>query len=884
MNGENNDNVQTGRGVRRKRYQEDVDDQVIGPNLKESKVENDGEDKNILIENQDNQYANEDKQEESSSKNSVELSKSSYKEQQSSKNKSNYQPKADSNYQARGTKKQYQNSNYKQRLISQIEHLESKDYLTISDQSKLNHLQNKLHNLQTKNSEYNLPTDSNIDKQDLLKNDKREGYKSVNWETEQFEKAKQLTLQNDDKILPDNNEYDFVFDESNYVNYEQDEELKGNDQEENEPQNSKEVLEIEEVKKSLPVYKYKDEFLKVVKENQVLIVVGETGSGKTTQLPQYLYEAGYSQNGKFIIGCTQPRRVAATSVASRVAQELQVKLGNEIGYSIRFDDKSSSKTLIKYLTDGMLLREFLNDSKLSNYSCIMIDEAHERTISTEILLSLLKDITNIRSDLKIIIASATINAKKFSDFFGNAPILNIPGRRFPVKIHYTKQPEANYLQACLTTIFQIHLTQELPGDILVFLTGQEEIEQLQEMLNDAIDKLKSQLQNGLYVCSIYANLPPDLQQKIFEPTPPKTRKIVLATNIAETSITIPGISFVIDPGYVKQNVFNSTNNMESLVVVPCSKANCDQRAGRAGRIGPGKCFRLFTKQSFDSEFEMNQQPEIQRTNLVTIILLLLSLGINDLINFEFLDPPNKENIIKTLNLLYSLGALNSQGKLTKTGRKMSEFPINPIMTKCILTSERFNCVNEILTLISMLGESSNLFFIPKNQKELFEKRITEFKSQPVELGDFFILLNIYKSWRSNGYSKQWCQDYFIQYKTMRRVKNVYEQLYKLTKKIGISFEEEATEIHPEMIIKCLLSGFFNNIVKLNSNGQHYIKMKNGGDNSGIPLYLHPSSSLYKKRPRPKYLMYYELTLTSKEYMRNCIILDDKLIKQYLKQE
>ncbi|KAI5965146.1 uncharacterized protein KGF55_001366 [Candida pseudojiufengensis] len=747
----------------------------------------------------------------------------------------------------------------------------------------------------------------------------------IDWETDQFKRAQQLQLQTDDKIhIGDDKEYEYVFDESQFVKFD-DEEGDILDEDAENENNVKQIdlKEIENVKNSLPVFQYKQEFLKLVEENQFLIVVGETGSGKTTQLPQYLYEAGYSENNTKLIGITQPRRIAASSVASRVSNEMNTKLGDKVGYSIRFDEKTSENTVIKFSTDGMLLREFLNDPFLSQYKVIMIDEAHERTLSTEILLSLLKDLCLKRKDLKLIIASATINAKKFSDFFNNSPILNIPGRRFPVKIHYTKQPEANYLNAIMTTIFQIHLTQPLPGDILVFLTGQEEIEKLENQLNESIFKLKDQLEDKkMIVCVIYANLPNDLQYKIFEPTPPNTRKIILATNIAETSITINGISYVIDSGYVKQNEYNPTSGMESLVVVPCSKANCDQRAGRAGRIGPGKCFRIFTKYSFDNDMEPSTKPEIQRLNLNSIVLLLLSLGINDLLNFEFLDSPPKQNLIKSLNLLYSFEAITINGKLTKLGFKMNEFPLDPILTKCIIESEKFKITKEICIIISMLTESSNLRFKPKkttttSSGEFNESRFNQFNHKQ---GDHITLLNIYLNWYKNEFSKEWCNDNFIQYKTMKRIKNIYMQLIQKCEKIGLldskqkqSINEDSSffEITEEKLIsiqKVLLKGFFNNIVKLSTMGNCYENLTQ--TKSKIPCFIHPSSVLYKKPKqhnqyqqipqqqegensvttngnnndsqnyfkKPKFLMYYELVLTSKEYMRNCMIIDEKLIK------
>ncbi|CAL1213894.1 Oligonucleotide/oligosaccharide-binding (OB)-fold family protein [Candida parapsilosis] len=766
--------------------------------------------------------------------------------------------------------------------------------------SQYNHLKDTVDDVKK------LSFSSGPSKRDLLqgRNRQHESDKTLkrknDWETEQFNKAQQLNLQTDDKIhLANNDEYEYVFDESQYVDFDDIEETVIDGDDEQTPAQSRKINGLESEKKSLPVYHYKNEFLNLLKNNQVIIIVGETGSGKTTQLPQYLYEGGYSQRGTKLIGCTQPRRIAAVSVAQRVADEMGTTLGGtkgKIGYSIRFDDNCSPSTVVKFSTDGMLLREFLNDPKLSKYGAIMIDEAHERTLSTEILLSLLKDLSLQRDDLKIVIASATINAAKFSEYFNGAPILNIPGRRFPVEIHYTKHPEANYLQAVMTTIFQIHLTQPLPGDILVFLTGQDDIERLETQIQDAILRIGEQLEDKkLMVCTVYANLPSEYQSRIFEPAPINTRKVILATNIAETSITIEGVSFVVDPGYVKQNEFNSSSGMESLVVVPCSKANCDQRAGRAGRVGPGKCFRMFTKHSFDHDMDASQKPEIQRINLNSVILLLLSLGVNDLLNFQFLDPPPKESIMKSLNLLYSLGAIKSSGKLSKSGFKMNEFPLDPVLTKCILSSESLGVTREICIIIAMLTESSNLKYSPKQvDQEVIRKRHDQFDAPE---GDHLTLLNIFTQWMKYGYSKHWCEDNFLQYKTLHRARHIFQQLIRICKKIGLVVndklvgddnfpadneqnirENQSSSRFYVSIQKSLLSGFFNNIVKLSPMGDCYQPILRSRQN--IPCFVHPSSTLFKiKMHKPKYLVYYELVLTSKEYMRNCLIVDEQLVKK-----
>ena len=499
---------------------------------------------------------------------------------------------------------------------------------------------------------------------------------------------------------------------------------------------------------------------------QVLIIEGETGSGKTTQIPQYLHEAGLTAGGKKI-GCTQPRRVAAMSVAARVADEMGVKLGSQVGYSIRFEDCTSERTVIKYMTDGMLLREFLGEPDLSSYKVMIIDEAHERTLHTDILFGLIKDIARFRPDLKLLISSATLDAEKFSEFFDNAPIFRIPGRRFPVNIYYTKAPEADYIDAVVVTTLQIHVTQPL-GDILVFLTGQEEIETAQEILIERSRKFGSKIAE-LIIVPIYANLPSDLQAKVFEPTPPGARKVVLATNIAETSLTIDNIIYVIDPGFSKQNSYNARTGMESLIVTPVSKASANQRAGRAGRVAAGKCFRLYTAWAYQHELEDNPVPEIQRVNLGNVVLMLKSLGINDLIHFDFLDPPPHETLVLALEQLYALGALNHMGELTKLGRRMAEIPADPMMCKMLLASEKYKCSAEILSISAMMSNNASIFYRPKD-KIIHADTARKNFHQPG--GDHITLLNVYNQWAETDFSSQWCYENFIQHRSMKRARDI----------------------------------------------------------------------------------------------------------------
>ena len=680
------------------------------------------------------------------------------------------------------------------------------------------------------------------------------------WEREQTAKAKAQISQSE-RI--DEGDYDYVFDDAQRINFVMDTRLDSDakplTKEQRALQEQLKAAEakassIEDTRKSLPIYAFRDDLLKAIGEYQVLIIVGETGSGKTTQIPQYLHEAGYTKDG-LKVGCTQPRRVAAMSVAARVAEEIGVKVGNEVGYSIRFEDATSDKTVLKYMTDGMLLREFLTEPDLGAYSALMIDEAHERTLHTDILFGLVKDIARFRPELKLLISSATMDAQKFAKYFDDAPIFNIPGRRYPVDIHYTPQPEANYLAAAVTTIFQIHITQPR-GDILVFLTGQEEIEAAELNLQETARKLGSKVPE-MVICPIYANLPSELQSKIFEPTPPKARKVVLATNIAETSLTIDGIVYVIDPGFVKENVYNAKTGMESLVVTPCSRASANQRSGRAGRVAPGKCFRLYTKFAFHNELDDSTMPEIQRTNLNSVVLLLKSLGINNLMEFDFMDAPPAETLIRALENLYALGALNDNGALTKLGRQMAEFPTDPMLARSILAADKHGCVEEVLSIIAMLGESASLFYRPKDKKILADSARARFTIK--EGGDHFSLLNIWNQWVDSDFSYVWARENFLQQRSLTRARDVRDQLAKLCDRVEVTITTVgAQDLVP--IQKSLTAGFFPNAARLQKGGDSYRTVKNS-----MTTYLHPSSTLFEVNP--KWIIFYELVLTSREYMR-----------------
>ncbi|CAK9300122.1 unnamed protein product [Gordionus sp. m RMFG-2023] len=624
----------------------------------------------------------------------------------------------------------------------------------------------------------------------------------------------------------------------------------------------KEPASILEQRQNLPIYKLKEQLIQAIMENHMLIVIGETGSGKTTQITQYLAEAGFTVRGK--IGCTQPRRVAAMSVAKRVSEEFGCRLGQEVGYTIRFEDCTCPETLIKYMTDGMLLRECLLDPDLSSYSVIMLDEAHERTIHTDVLFGLLKQAIKKRPEMKLIVTSATLDAVKFSSYFYEAPIFTIPGRTFGVEILYTNEPETDYLDASLITVMQIHLT-EPPGDILLFLTGQEEIDTACEILYERMKSLGPDVPE-LIILPVYSALPSEMQTRIFDPAPPGSRKVVIATNIAETSLTIDGIYYVVDPGFVKQKVYNPKTGMDSLVVVPISQAQAKQRSGRAGRTGPGKCYRLYTERAYRDEMLSTPVPEIQRTNLASTTLQLKAMGINDLLNFDFMDAPPSEALLMALEQLHSLSALDDEGLLTRLGRRMAEFPLEPQLSKMLIMSVHLGCSDEILTIVSMLSVQ-NVFYRPKEKYQLADQRKAKFHQSE---GDHLTLLAVYNCWKNNKFSQAWCYENFVQCRSLKRAQDIRKQLLGIMdrhKLDVISCGKSASQVQ-----KCILSGFFRNAAKKDPQEGFRTLVDHQ------TVYIHPSSALFNNQP--EWVVYHELVLTTKEYMREVCMIDPKWLIEF----
>lgn len=609
---------------------------------------------------------------------------------------------------------------------------------------------------------------------------------------------------------------------------------------------------LKEQREYLPAFAVREELLRVIRDNQVVIVVGQTGSGKTTQLTQFLHEDGYSRNG--LIGCTQPRRVAAMSVAKRVAEEMEVKLGSDVGYAIRFEDCTSKDTVIKYMTDGVLLRESLTEPDLDRYSCIIMDEAHERALNTDVLMGLIKKVLARRRDLKLIVTSATMNAERFSRFYGGAPEFFIPGRTFPVDIQYSKTPCEDYVDSAVRQVLAIHVSQG-EGDILVFMTGQEDIESTCELIDERLKLLNDPPK--LSILPIYSQMPADLQAKIFDRAPPGVRKVIVATNIAETSLTVDGIMYVVDSGFSKLKVYNPKMGMDTLQITPISQANASQRAGRAGRTGPGKAFHLYTERAFRDELYIQTIPEIQRTNLANTVLLLKSLGVKDLLDFDFMDPPPQDTISTSLFDLWALGALDNLGELTPLGRKMTSFPMDPSLAKLVITSCDYRCSDEMLTIVSMLSVPS-VFYRPKERLEESDAAREKFFDPS---SDHLTLLNVYQQWAANGRKDGWCVRHFLHPKALHRAEEIRNQIKDIM--ASLKMELVSAGYDTEIIRQCICSGYYHQAAKRRGLGE-YVNLR-----TSVAVQLHPTSSLYNSGDPPDYVVYHELILTSKEYM-SCV--------------
>lgn len=614
---------------------------------------------------------------------------------------------------------------------------------------------------------------------------------------------------------------------------------------------SKQFFDILSKRRRLPCWEMRDDVVKMVRANQSSVLIGETGSGKTTQVPQFLLAAVGSELGSGKIAVTQPRRVAAMSVAARVAQEMDVELGQEVGYNIRFEDMTGENTRLKYMTDGMLLRECQADPLMSQYAAVVLDEAHERTLATDLLFGLLKEVLQKRPELRCLVMSATLEAEKFQDYWDGAPLLRVPGRMFPVETFFTLRPEKDYVSAAVEVCCQIN-AHEGPGDILLFLCGEEEIETACAEIEGRAEE------TGLstLVLPLYSSLPMNQQRRVFPLAPEGTRKIVVSTNIAETSLTIDGVVYVIDPGLFKQMLYNPRTHVESLLVSPVSKASAMQRAGRAGRTRPGKCFRLYTLETWDKELPESTYPEIVKANLSSVVISLKKLGVDDIVHFDFMEPPAPEAMMRALEMLHFLGAIDDEGDLTETGTAMGDFPVDPHMSRVIIGASKRGCVQEALAIISMLSVPPP-FSRPRHAPKAADRAHKQFASG---YGDHISVLNAFSSYVDSRSKSDFCHDSFLSDRGMKQAENVHKQLGGICRRRGLDQAEAPAGALNVSIRKAFLEGFFMQCAHLDEGGKNYLTVR---DQQMVTI--HPGSFLQHK---PEWVLYHETVVTDRCYMRN----------------
>ena len=606
---------------------------------------------------------------------------------------------------------------------------------------------------------------------------------------------------------------------------------------------------------SLPVSQRKAEIQKLLSEHQVIVVAGETGSGKTTQLPKMCLELGFGNLG--MIGHTQPRRIAARSVAARIAEELETELGGLVGYKVRFNDQISDDTQIKLMTDGILLAEIQNDRFLNQYSCLIIDEAHERSLNNDFILGYLKQLLPRRRDLKLIITSATIDVERFSKHFNNAPIIEVSGRTYPVEVRYrpvVEEDDQDQLQGILNAVDE--LQAEGRGDILIFMNGEREI-------RDTAEALQKQNLKHTEILPLFARLSAQEQNKIFHPS--GLNRIVLATNVAETSLTVPGIKYVIDPGTARISRYSYRTKVQRLPIEPISQASANQRKGRCGRVSEGICIRLYSEEDFNSRPEFTD-PEILRTNLASVILQMTALDLDDIEAFPFVDAPDKRHIQDGIKLLEELGAfetiqtkLGEKRRLTTIGRQLAQLPVDPRLAKMLLSAVNFGSIYEAMIIISALSIQDPRERPTEKQQASDEKhrRFADKKS------DFLAFLNLWnyvqeqqKALTKNQFRRQ-CQKDFLNYLRIREWQDIYHQIRLTVREMGLPINSEKAEY--QQIHTALLSGLLSHIGLKEAEKQQYL----GARNAHFAIF--PNSVLFKKQP--KWVMAAELVETSKLWGR-----------------
>ncbi len=604
--------------------------------------------------------------------------------------------------------------------------------------------------------------------------------------------------------------------------------------------------------KKLPVYEQKDVILKALSENQVIVVQSPTGSGKTTQLPVILHEAGYSEKG--VIAVTQPRRIAALSVSEFISKQLKTKYPGLVGYKMRFEDKTDYTTKIKIMTDGILLQEMKLDPYMSKYSVIMVDEAHERSLNIDFVLGLLKRVLAVRKDFKVIVSSATMNAESFSAYFGGCPIVNIETQTFPVTMIYdppaiaaTTTTETGceaLLEKIETTVDRV-LDNKENGDILIFLPGEK-------IIKDCMQRLyNSPFKNKIHIVPLYGRLPKEEQEKVFDSAPFGKKKVVISTNIAETSITINGITTVIDSGLAKLNFYSPRTFTSSLNETPVSRASCNQRRGRAGRVCEGTCYRLFSRKDFDTRQEYTTE-EIYRTDLSEVVLRMAELGITDFESFDFISPPQHEGLVGAVNTLNMLGALEKDGSLSSIGKMMVEFPLEPRISRIIVESiMRYPDVLEEVIIAASYLSTQSPFVLPVGEE--MDARAAHHAFRDIQ-GDFVSYVKLFRTYMSMKDKAQFCKNNYLDEKVMAEILNIKEQLEEI--------------VGNRMQLPITGGGSMDNYLCCISSGMiQFVCIRDGRENyrslTQDKISIHPGSNMFKVNPL--YIVAGEIVRTSRMF-------------------
>ncbi|KAK6842642.1 P-loop containing nucleoside triphosphate hydrolase protein [Apiospora arundinis] len=669
-------------------------------------------------------------------------------------------------------------------------------------------------------------------------------------------------------------------------------------------------------RKALPIWAHQKEILSSIgKDQDVLMIMGETGSGKSTQVPQFLCNEDWCRRKKVkiegqtdpvnvggMIAITQPRRVAATTLANRVAREMGTPLApgvkeGSVGYSVRFDHNVPRGTKVKFLTEGMLLQELLRDPNLRQYSAVIVDEIHERSVDVDMIAGFLKQIVTGNKEgrggvpLKVVIMSATADVERIQEFFDSSEskqsvqLLRIKGRQYPVEIKHTERPVPNIRDALYKQITQIHEGEPLPGDILAFLSGQEDIEALQRLLEDYGTSIASNVPK-LLPCPLYGQLSMQAQQAAFRPAPKFTRKVILATNIAETSVTVPGVRFVIDSGKAKVKQFRSRLGMESLLVKPISKSSATQRTGRAGREGPGKCFRLFTAEAYEALSEADL-PEILRNDVLGAILTMKARGINDVFSFPLMDFPDVDSVEKALVQLHFLDAIADDGSITEIGRKLALFPVSAQYGRVLLAAcePQYDCLLEVIDIISCITSGESIFYqlqMEEEREETEELRKELFRRE----GDILTYLTAMQRYTAEHSDRvEWCKKRKINLRNMKQALNIRTQLRGMCLKEKLLKEKPLPDPQPfeplsperaEALLKCFLTGFVTKCALLapdssyvTTHGKHLVA-------------IHPSSVLHGQKKEA--IMFLEHVFTQKNYAKKVSAIQADWIVQALTKE